>query len=147
MELAKTGARMSAMATYHLCVATPSRSDTSMHVLRNACQEEMKNLGCWPPFPLVVDYFTWNGTARAPNYKGDLIAALEYPDRIRSIKLAVTPSLMVPVASVMQEPFLTLTYLRLSSEDRDAPALPAVMLSWVALPQVYRKSTLWASRY
>ena len=87
-----------------------------------------KNLGCWPPFPIVVDYFTWNGTDRAPNYEVDVTAALERPDRIRDIKLAVTGSLLGIVASVMQEPFPALTNLWLSSKDRNATILPDTFL-------------------
>ena len=110
----------------HVIFASPRRLDLTL--LCTYGTPVRKNLGCWPPFPLVLDYFTWYGTARAPDDKGDLIAALECPDRIRSIKLAITRSLMVPVASVMQEPFLALTNLRLSSEDRDAPVLPDAFL-------------------
>ena len=82
-----------------------------------------KYLGCWPPLPIFVDYVTWNGTGRAPDYEVDVTAALEHRDRIRSIKLALTGSVLEVVASVMQEPFLTLTELWLSSKDRNAPVL------------------------
>jgi hypothetical protein len=52
-----------------------------------------KNLGCWPPFPIVAD-FTWGGTDFPPAYKDDVTAALEHPDRVRSLKLAVTSPLV-----------------------------------------------------
>ena len=121
----------------HIIFTSPHRLDLTLLCTYGTLVR--KNLGCWPPFPLVVDYFTWNSTARAPDHKDDLIAALEHPDRIRSIMLAVTPSLMVPVTSVMQEPFLALTNLRLSSEDWDAPVLPDAFLGGTApsLQKIY----------
>jgi hypothetical protein len=88
-----------------------------------------KNLGCWPPFPIIVDYFTWSGPGLPPIYEDDVIAALEHPDRVRSIKLSVTSSLLGTVASVMQEPFLGLKTLLLSSKDRNPPVLPDAFLS------------------
>jgi hypothetical protein len=77
-----------------------------------------------------VDYLTlaWNGTDRTPNDEDDVIAALEHPDRVRSIKLAVTSPQLGIVASVMQEPFLALKDLRLSSNDRNVPVLPDAFL-------------------
>jgi hypothetical protein len=79
-----------------------------------------------------VDYLTFSGlrSSSAPtNYEDDIIAALEHPGRVRSIKLVVTSSLLGMVASVVQEPFLALTTLWLSSKDRNAPVLPDVFLS------------------
>ena len=97
-----------------------------------------KNLGHWPPFPIIVDYFTWSGTGSPPNYEDDVAAALEHPDRVRVIKLAVTSSMMGIVASVMQEPFLGLEVLWLSSKDRSLPVLPDEFLSGSAhLQQIH----------
>ncbi len=110
----------------HIVFASPRRLDLTL--LCTYGTPVRKNLGYWPPFPIVVDYFTWNGTGRAPNFEDDVTAALEHPDRVRSIKLAVTSSLLGRVASVMQEPFLALTDLWLSSKDRNAPVLPDVFL-------------------
>ena len=88
-----------------------------------------KNLGCWPPFPIIVDYFTWSGAGSPPSYEDDVTAALEHPDRVRIIKLAVTSSMLGIVASMMQEPFLGLKALWLSSRDRNPPVLPKEFLS------------------
>ena len=87
------------------------------------------HLGSFPPFPIIVDYFTFSqafSTLRspAPNHEDDIIAALENPDRVRSIKLAVTNHLLEMLALVMQESFPALTTLWLSSKDRNAPVLP-----------------------
>jgi hypothetical protein len=92
-----------------------------------------KSLGSLPPFPIIVDYLTPSvrgSSASAPtNYEDDIVAALEHPDRVRSIKLAVTSSLLGMVVSVVQEPFLALTTLWLTSKERNAPVLPDVLLS------------------
>ena len=89
-----------------------------------------KSLGCWPPFPILMDYLTSsNRSSPTPNYEDDIIAALEHPDRVRGIKLAVTSALLAMVASVMQESFVALTTLWLTSKDRNAPILPDVFLS------------------
>ena len=99
-----------------------------------------KNLGYWPPFPIIVDYFTWSGTGSPPpNYEDDVTAALEHPDRVRIIKLTVTSSLLAKVALVVQEPFPAMTTLWLSSKDRNAPIIPDVFLSSTAphLQQIY----------
>ena len=99
-----------------------------------------KNLGCWPPFPIIVDYFTWSGMGSPPNHEDDVTAALEHPDRVRIIKLAVTSSILGIVVSV-QEPFLGLEALWLSSRDRNPPVLPDAFLSGSAthLQQIHLK--------
>ena len=85
-----------------------------------------KHLGCLPPVPVIVDYLTFSHLALrpAPNHEDDVIAALEQPNRVRSIKLTVTSHLLEMMALVMQESFPALTTLWLSSEDRNAPVLP-----------------------
>ena len=105
----------------HIIFASPLRLDLTL--LCTYGTPVRKNLGCWPPLPIFVDYVTWNGTGRAPNYEVDVTAALEHRDRLRSIKLALTSSVLEVVTSVMQEPFLVLTELWLSSKDRNAPVL------------------------
>ena len=105
----------------HIIFASPLRLDLTL--LCTYGTPVRKNLGCWPPLPIFVDYVTWNGTGRAPNYEVDVTAALEHRDRLRSIKLALTGTVLEVVASVMQEPFLVLTELWLSSKDRNAPVL------------------------
>ena len=88
-----------------------------------------KNLGCLPPFPIIVDYHTIaDFRSPATNHDDDIIAALEHPDRVRSIKLAVTSHLLGMVVSVMQESFPALNTLWLFSNDRIAPAVPNVFL-------------------
>ena len=90
-----------------------------------------KHLGCLPPVPIIVDYLTFSHLLRrpAPKYEDDIIAALEHPDRVRSIKPAVTGYRLRMVAPVMQEPFPALTTLWLCSNDRNAPVIPDAFLS------------------
>ena len=94
-----------------------------------------KNLGFLPAFPIIVDYLTSSEPdlrSPAPNHEDDIIAALEHPDRVRSIKLALTSSLLEVVAPVMLQPFLALTTLWLASKDHNAPVLPNVFLGGIA---------------
>ncbi|KAH9172476.1 hypothetical protein EDB89DRAFT_904755 [Lactarius sanguifluus] len=89
-----------------------------------------KNLRCWPPLPIIVDYFTsWDRRSPvAANYEDDVIAALENPDRVRGIKLAVTSSLLGMAAPVTQVPFPVLADLWLSPKDQNVPVLPGAFL-------------------
>ncbi len=91
------------------------------------------NLGCWPPFTIIIDYishktFTRYDEAFTPHDEDSLIAALEHPDRIRKVGVSLTDSQLKKVVTVMQEPFLALTHLSIWSEDGSAPALPSGFL-------------------
>ena len=85
-----------------------------------------KHLGCFPPFPVIVDYLPPALGAALDYYEDDIIAALEHPDRVRSIKLAVTSHLLRAMALVIREPFPALTTLWLSSNDQNVPVVPGV---------------------
>src|SRR6266702_1091356 len=118
----------------HIVFGFPGRLDLTL--LCTYGTPVRKNLGCWPPFPIIVDYFTsWDRRSPAANCEDDVIAALEHPDRVRSIKLAVTSSLLGMVASVTQEPFLALTDLWLSPKGQSVPVLPDTFLGGSA-PQL-----------
>jgi hypothetical protein len=120
-------------------LASPRRLDLTLFCTHGT--PVRKNLNCWPPFPIIVDYVTSSNhrSSPAPNYEDDIMAALEHPDRVRSLNLAVTSSLLAKLASVMQEPFLALTTLWLTSNDLNAPTIPDVFLSSSAphLQQIY----------
>jgi hypothetical protein len=77
-----------------------------------------KYLGCWPAFPLVIDY-----SFRIPDFEDNVIAALEHPSRVRRIKLAVTNLLGRKLVTCMQEPFPALTHLSILSLERTVPIL------------------------
>ena len=56
----------------------------------------------------------------------NIIAALEHKDRVWEIRLAKVPSQLLK--DIPLEPFLTLTYLALHSDDKSAPVLPQSFL-------------------
>ena len=119
--------------------ASPSRLDLTL--LCTYGTPVRKNLGYWPPLPIIVDYFTsWGRRGPASNYEDDIIAALEQPDRVRRLKLDVTNAQLAMVASVMQVPFPMLTDIWMSSNDRNVPVLPEAFLGGSApqsLHQLY----------
>ena len=108
----------------HIVLVSPRRLDLTLFCTYGA--PVRKHLRSLPPFPVIVDYLTSSHpTLRpTPNHEDDIIAALEQPDRVRSIKLPVTSHLLEMMASVMQEPFPALTTLWLSSNDRNTHVLP-----------------------
>jgi hypothetical protein len=111
----------------HIVLLSPRRLDLKLFCTYGT--PVRKYLGCLPPFPIIVDYLTSSDLrSPAPNHADDIIAALEHPFRVRSIKLSVTNYLFEMVASLMQESFPALETLWLSSKDRSAPVLPVVFL-------------------
>ena len=111
----------------HIVLVSPRRLDLTLYCTYGT--PVRTHLGSFPPFPIIVDYFTSSqafSTLRspAPNHEDDIIAALENPDRVRSIKLTVTSHLLEMMTLVMQGSFPALTTLWLSSKDRNALVLP-----------------------
>jgi hypothetical protein len=86
-----------------------------------------KGLGCWPAFPIVIEY-----DKVAPKDRDNLVAALEHPDRVRRVTvLGVTRFLWGKMDAAMQKPFPDLTHLWLTGpedEDKHAPVLPGSLL-------------------
>lgn len=93
-----------------------------------------KNLPCWPPMPLIVDYYTYwdadgsEGEGVTPGHEDDVMAALEHPDRVRYVGISVTSSLLGTMGEGLQKPFPILTHLWLSSKDGNVPVLPKTFL-------------------
>ena len=86
----------------------------------------MKNVGCWPEFPLVVRYYIPKDEDKDED---DLIAALKHPDRIHRVELEITSPYWGEVFKLMEVPFPALTHLKLEGFDEvqhidDAPELP-----------------------
>src|SRR6266702_2016642 len=77
----------------------------------------LKNLDCWPPLPLVVNYggFPMH-PPRAPEDEDNIMAALEQSDRVYSINLTVSSSLLKKLSTI-SEPFSELEELVLLSQD------------------------------
>ncbi|KAF8264729.1 hypothetical protein EI94DRAFT_1805396 [Lactarius quietus] len=89
----------------------------------------LKSLDCWPPFPLVVDY---GGSPLlsppGPEDEDDLMAALKLTDRVRSISLTITSSLLERLSTI-SEPFSNLDELVLLSRD-DQQLTPPGAFRW-----------------
>ncbi|KAI0285565.1 hypothetical protein BC826DRAFT_1179044 [Russula brevipes] len=77
-------------------------------------------LDIWPTLPIQIEYHhDWS------RMKLDsIIAALEYPDRVRHISIIGLPSAWEALAAAMQAPLPELTYLRLGSCGTSVSILP-----------------------
>ncbi|KAH9178398.1 hypothetical protein EDB89DRAFT_1171742 [Lactarius sanguifluus] len=95
--------------------------------LRLYCTHRMpalRNLDCWPPFPLVVNYGGFLGLPLpAPEDEDNIMAALQQSDRVCSISLTVSSSLLQKLSTI-SEPFSDLEELVLLSQDNDQLTLP-----------------------
>ena len=87
-----------------------------------------KSLYCWPPFPLVVSY---GGSpmlgSPAPEDEENIKAALEQSERVHSITLTVTKSLLENLSTI-SEPCSRLEELDLLSRDNLQLTLPRAFL-------------------
>ena len=87
-----------------------------------------KNLGCWPAFPIVIDYDNGQPFSYDSSFEDDVIAALENPSRVRHIKLSVTNSFWIKLAPLMQESFPVLTSFSIRSLERNVFLFPSRFL-------------------
>ena len=94
----------------------------------------VRNLGCWPAFPIAMSY-------HGPDHEDDAISILKHRDRVRFVDLSLTSSLV----AAMQEPFPLLRHLELHASDvpvlpgflgGSAPCLQLVDLAGVAFPEL-----------
>jgi hypothetical protein len=85
----------------------------------------LKSLDCWPPLPLVMNY---GGPpildTPDPEDEDNIVAALKQSDRVSSINLTITHSLLGKM-SMISEPFSELGELVLLSQDRLQLTLPS----------------------
>ncbi|KAI9464599.1 hypothetical protein BJY52DRAFT_830825 [Lactarius psammicola] len=85
----------------------------------------LKNLGCWPPLPIDVQY---GGSPTlyppSPEDEDNVVAALKHSDRVSSIRLTVTSSLLAKFFPI-EEPFSDLEDLVLLSQNSMGLALPS----------------------
>ena len=115
------------------CIIFESPLQLDLQLLCTHGTPVRKNLPCWPPMPLIVDYYTYwdadnsEGEGVTP-YEDDVMAALEHPDRVRYAGISVTSPLLGKMAKSMQKPFPILTHLWLSSKDGNVPVLPKTFL-------------------
>ena len=85
----------------------------------------LKTLDCWPALPIVVEY----GGSQPLNLpaledEDNIVAALKRSDRVSSIHLTVTKSLLENL-SLIEEPFSNLEELALRCEDHMELGLPS----------------------
>jgi hypothetical protein len=85
----------------------------------------LKTLYCWPPLPLVINY---GGSPMldppTPEDEDNIIAAFKESDRINSISLTLTNSLLEKLSTI-SEPFPELEELVLLSQDNLQLTLPS----------------------
>ena len=113
----------------------------------------LKTLDWWPALPIVVEY---RGSPTldppAPEDEDNIVAALEQSDRVRSISLTVTNSLLEKLSAI-ERPFSELEDLVLLSQDSMPLTLPSgfgrgtrlrslhlTRITFVTLPQLLYSS-------
>ena len=86
----------------------------------------LKALYCWPTLPIIVQY---GGSSTldppAPEDEDNVLAALKQSERVSSIGLTITESIL-PKLSMIEKPFLELEELDLLSRDNAQLALPSI---------------------
>jgi hypothetical protein len=89
-----------------------------------------KNLDIWPTFPIIIEYTAPHWQIFRDVDEDNIIAALEHPDRVRTVRLSLTgPQLgRIATALAMQERFPVLTDLILLSGGKDSPVIPGGFL-------------------
>jgi hypothetical protein len=103
-----------------LVFASPRRLNLRLLCRRRTPVREM--LDIWPALPIEINDLR---VGRWKEGQDDIIAALEHPDRVRSIALRpFSSSAWEVLVAAMQAPFPELTYLRLWSDGGSTLALP-----------------------
>jgi hypothetical protein len=103
-----------------LVFASPRRLNLRLLCRKDTAVREM--LDIWPALPIVIED-TWGSKWEAG--QDNIIAALEHPDRVRSIDLDDVPdSGGEALAAAMQVPFPELTFMWLWSDDGSTSVLP-----------------------
>ena len=102
-----------------LVFGSPLRLDLHLRCTWKTPVREM--LDVWPPLPIEIQLYDSHDA-------DNIIAALKHRDRVRGISiLNPTSPQLEGLASMLQEPFPALTFLRLNT-DGNAPALPDTLL-------------------
>ena len=105
----------------YVVFGSPLRLDLCLHCTYKTCVKQV--LEVWPLLPIELDFRQLYGV-------DDIIAIFEHRGRVRHLKIHdLTGFQMEQLASMMQEPFPALTYLRLELETGETtPALPDMFL-------------------
>ena len=97
----------------------------------------LKTLDCWPTLPIVVHY---GGSPSlqppTPGDEGNIIVALKHSDRVTSIRLTVTSSLLERLSAI-ERPFSELEDLVLLSQDSVPLTLPSTFMWGSRLRRLY----------
>jgi hypothetical protein len=100
-------------------------------------------LHAWPALPLVVRY---KGTLKSRSLPKNVLMALRHPDRVCEIDLRFTDSIVESITETVQEPFLALRRIQMTSVDAkeppvlanflggSAPLLEGINLDGIAVP-------------
>ncbi len=85
------------------------------------------SLDIWPPLPINIHY--WSTHEEGQRGEENITAALECRDRVSEISFDELPSCVLErFAAAMEEPFQTLTFLRLESFEETTAVLPDTFL-------------------
>jgi hypothetical protein len=106
--------------------ALPLRLHIHLHCTFIRGTDVRKFLGCWPAFPISVDYTSGKGFT--PDDEENVLAALEHSDRVGLLFLRFRASQLERLATVIQKPFPVLKKLRISGKSWPAPVLPSGFL-------------------
>ena len=114
----------------------------------------LKGIDCWPPFPLVVSY---GGSPMldppAPEDEENIKAALKHSDRVHSISLTVTKSLLANLSTIsetcsrleelilLSRETLQLTLISAFRWDQRLRTLKLTRIAIPTLPQLLSLST------
>jgi hypothetical protein len=116
----------------HIVLTSPRRLD--LRLLCTVGTPVRKYLDCWPPtLPIIIDYKFWSISPPPSEDVDNIFAALENPNRVCSIELLVTNSVLEKVSRVMQGPFPALKNLFLWSIDIGMPIISQGFLGGSAL--------------
>jgi hypothetical protein len=98
----------------------------------------LKTLDCWPTLPIIVEYGgTFALRSPLPEDEVNIITALEQSDRVSSISLTVTISLLKKLYAI-KRPFFELEDLILLSRDTERLRLPSTFLWRLWSPRLRR---------
>ena len=108
--------------------ASPLRLHLYLHCafFRASGPDVRKFLGCWPAFPISVDYTRRKGFT--PDDEDNVLAALEHSDRVGILCLHLKAPQLERLATVMQKPFPLLKKLDILGTSWPVPVLPGGFL-------------------
>ncbi|KAH9983247.1 hypothetical protein BJV74DRAFT_627584 [Russula compacta] len=108
--------------------ASPRRLD--LRLVYTYRKPVRKTIDCWSALPISIWYprqVLYHPLP--PSDEDNVIAALQYPDRIREINLTLTRSLLAKLTPLIQDSFPMLEYLQLGSREMLEPlVLPPLVL-------------------